>query len=300
MKKSKLSMAMLGVSAAFALVSASTQAQNASNQNAATGTPSTTSKQAASMPNSATTGATSRNTGDRSNTGMAGTTQGVAGQGTAGMGTAGTGNAHSGQSMSGASQSGQTASAAGQSSTQGNTASGSGKGSLSKADQKLVRDMAMTNMAEIETARMAQSKSQSEMVKTYAQRMIDDHTKALTEVQQLAQTKGMTLPTELDKMHKAKADKLAKLSGEQFDKAYMAQAGVADHKKAHAKLQMASNKAKDADVKALAGRMHPTVQDHLKMAQEHNTHMKSAATGSSGSGATASGTGMTDKPKDKH
>lgn len=257
MKKNKFSMAMLGVTAAFALVTTSSlQAQNVSNQNAATGTPANTTAQAASNPNAATAGA------------------------------------------------------AGQSSTQGATASGTGTGSLNKADQRLMRDMAMINMAEIETARMAQSKSQSDMVKTYAQRMIDDHSKALSEVQQLAQTKGMTLPTELDKMHKAKGAKLAKLSGEQFDRAYMAQAGVADHKKAHAKLQTAASKAKDADLKALAGRMHPTVQDHLKMAQEHSSHMKAGATGSSGSaGATGSGSdsntsgagmaGTSDKSKDK-
>lgn len=271
MLKNKLSMAMLGASAAFALVTTAT-AQNVSNQNAATGTSATTTGQAASNPNAA----------------------------TAGMGNT----QQSSQSMTGASQSGQTASASGQSSTQGATAAGTGTSSLNKADQKLMRDMAMINMAEIETARMAQSKSQTEMVKTYAQRMIDDHTKALTDVQQLAQAKGVTLPTELDKAHKAKGDKLAKLSGEQFDRAYMAQAGVADHKKAHAKLQTAASKAKDADVKALAGKMHPTVQDHLKMAQEHSGHMKAGATGSSGSaGSTASGdagmAGSSDKSKDK-
>lgn len=280
MSKNKFSMAMLGASAAFVLVSGVTQAQNVSNQNAATGTPSNTSAQAASNPNAATmgAGATSRNTGDRSNTGMAGTTQGVAGQGTAAMG-----NTQGSQTMQGASQSGQTA-------------SGTGAASLNKADQKIVRDMAMMNMAEIETARMAQSKSQSDMVKTYAQRMIDDHSKALTEVQQLAQAKGMTLPTELDKAHKAKGAKLAKLSGEQFDRAYMAQAGVADHKKAHNKLQSAASKARDPELKALAGRIHPTVQDHLKTAQEHDSHMKAGATGSSGSaGMTGSGSGTTDK-----
>lgn len=51
---------------------------------------------------------------------------------------------------------------------------------LSKGDEKIVMDMAQANMAEIESAKMAQGKTQNDQVKTFAQQMIDDHTKALT------------------------------------------------------------------------------------------------------------------------
>jgi putative membrane protein len=141
-------------------------------------------------------------------------------------------------------------------------------GALSKGDQKILMDMGQGNMAEIEIAKLAQTKSQNEPVKTFAQQMIDDHTKAQSEVQQLASAKGVTLPTELDKKHKALADKLAAMSGEAFDKLYLAQGGVADHKKMHAMLAAAQSKAKDPDVKALAVRMLPTVDQHLKAAQQ--------------------------------
>ncbi|MFP5392832.1 MAG: DUF4142 domain-containing protein [Gammaproteobacteria bacterium] len=177
----------------------------------------------------------------------------------------------------------------GQSSTQGKTAADSGK-ALSAADQKLVASMAMANMAEIQTGKMAQQKTQNEQVKSYAQRMIDDHTRALNEVQQLAQNKGMTLPTELDKAHKDKAAKLEKLSGEQFDRAYMAQTGVADHKKTHALVSMGADKARDPDVKALAARLQPAVDEHLRMAQDMHQGHNNTAMGSSGArGSTASG-----------
>jgi putative membrane protein len=139
---------------------------------------------------------------------------------------------------------------------------------LSKADQKIVMDMALGNMAEIELAKLAESKSQSEQVKTFAKQMMDDHTKALTEVQQLATTKGVTMPAEIDKAHKAMADKLGAMSGDAFDKAYMKEAGVADHKKMHSMLASARKKAKDPEVKALAGRIQPTVEQHLKAAQQ--------------------------------
>lgn len=150
---------------------------------------------------------------------------------------------------------------------------------LNKADQKIVIDMAQANMAEIESAKMAQGKTQNDQVKTFAQQMIDDHTKALTDVQQLATAKGVTLPAEVDQRHKAMADKLAALSGDAFDKAYMAQCGVAEHKKVHAMLASAEKKAKDPDLKALAGRMQPTVEQHMKAAQQMGKAKPAAATG---------------------
>ncbi|MDQ1834937.1 DUF4142 domain-containing protein [Massilia scottii] len=137
---------------------------------------------------------------------------------------------------------------------------------LNKADQKIVADMARANMAEIEAGKLALANSQNAQVKTFAQQMIDDHTKALGDVTQLAQTKGVTLPTEPDSKHKAMAAKLSKLTGDAFDKAYMAQAGVGDHKAVHAALKKFEAKAKDPDVKALAAKMLPTVEQHLHSA----------------------------------
>ncbi len=188
---------------------------------------------------------------------------------------------HSGQGMQGSPAKGDSAaqdSTAQGSTAPGSTASGSGA-TLSSADKKLVISMAQANMAEVEAGRMAQSKSQSDQVKNFAQQMIDDHTKALSDVQQLAQAKGVTLPTELDKTHKAKADKLAAMSGDAFDRAYLAQAGVNDHKKNHRMLRQAKDRARDPDLKALAARLLPTVDQHLHSAQQlHGTHSAKSKT----------------------
>jgi putative membrane protein len=158
------------------------------------------------------------------------------------------------------------------------TAAAPAGAALGKADQKIVMDMAQANMAEIASAKVAQSKSQNDQVKTFAQQMIDDHTKALTEVQQLATTKGVTLPTDVDKKHKAMNDKMSGMSGDAFDKAYLAQSGLADHKKAHSMLVSAEKKAKDPDVRALAGRLQPTVDQHLKAAQQMGSAKAKPAT----------------------
>ena len=146
----------------------------------------------------------------------------------------------------------------------------------------MIMGMAQSNLAEVEMGRMAQNKSQSDQVKNFAQQMIDDHSKALTEVQQVAEKRGITLPTELDRAHRAKADKLGALQGDAFDRAYMAQAGVADHKKNHSMLRMAQSKARDPDVKALAARTLPIVDQHLNSAQQLHKNTAQGRSGTQG------------------
>jgi predicted outer membrane protein len=151
----------------------------------------------------------------------------------------------------------------------GQSAAGAATGAkLGAADEKAVKDMAMADMAEVETGKLALSKSQNSDVKAFAQQMVDDHGQALTKVQALAQARGVTLPTELDAKHKAMSAKLEKMSGDAFDKAYMKNAGVKDHKTVLAKLKSDARKIKDADVKALADQHIPVVEQHLKSAEQ--------------------------------
>ena len=156
---------------------------------------------------------------------------------------------------------------------------------LAKSDQQMLLQLAQGNMAEIEAGKIALQKSQNTEVKAFAQKMIDDHTKGLQEVQSVAQSKGVTLPSEPDAKHKAMANKLNNLSGDAFDRTYLAQAGVADHKKTHALVQKVQSNAKDADVKALAAKLEPTVAQHLT----HVTQLNASIKGGSGSSGTASG-----------
>ena len=158
----------------------------------------------------------------------------------------------------------------------GQSAAGGATGAkLSASDEKILKDMAMADMAEVEGGKMAQSKSQNSDVKAFGQQMVDDHTSNLNDVKALAQARGVTLPTEPDAKHKAMAAKLDKMSGDAFDKAYMKQAGVQDHKTVHAKLMAAAKKAKDAEVKALVEKTEPVVAQHLKSAEQ----MKMAKSG---------------------
>ncbi|RJG16104.1 DUF4142 domain-containing protein [Massilia cavernae] len=139
--------------------------------------------------------------------------------------------------------------------------------SLNKTDSAIAMDMARTNMAEVETGKLAVSKTKNAGVKAFAQRMIDEHSQALNDVTQLAQDKGINLPTEPDAKHKAMAARLSKLSGDAFDREYMKRAGVEYHTKVLAALKKQEAKARDPDVKALAAKMLPMVEQHLDSAK---------------------------------
>ena len=199
-------------------------------------------------------------------------TAGQTGSGASSSSSHGAAHGQSGSSSGSAGMSGSTGTGAAGMTSQSSGASGAagatGSSSLSKADSKAITDMAMVNMAEVEMGKLAQSKSQNPEVKTFAQQMIDDHGKALQEVQTVAQSKGVTLPTELDAKHKAMSAKLEKLSGDAFDREYMKVGGLASHKEAHALLQKNQKAAKDPEVKALATKMLPTVEQHLKAAKQ--------------------------------
>ncbi|WP_151631919.1 DUF4142 domain-containing protein [Noviherbaspirillum aerium] len=197
----------------------------------------------------------------------------------------------SGSSSAQSSATGSSASASKGGSGSGNSSSSS---SVSKADQRMMKNLAEANFAEIETGKLALQKSQSDQVKAYAQKMIDDHTQAQKELEQLAQQKGVTLPTETDMKHKAAAKALSALEGEKFDKMYMNQVGVLDHKNTHRLLSKAQKDSKDPDLKALAAKMTPTVDAHLSSAQEH-TGKKGSSSGSSGSSSKSSNSGGSDK-----
>jgi putative membrane protein len=150
---------------------------------------------------------------------------------------------------------------------------------LSSMDKKFMMDAAMGGQAEIAMARLALERSSNDAVKQYAQRMIDDHTKAGEELMQVASMKGITLPAEPDAKHKALLAKMQQLSGAEFDSMYIKMGGIKDHEKMEKLFMSESSKGKDMDAKAFATKTLPTVQSHLSMARQMMSSMTSGKTG---------------------
>lgn len=138
---------------------------------------------------------------------------------------------------------------------------------LSAEDQEFVTKAAQGGLGEVQLGQLAGQNAASADVKSFGQMMVTDHGQANTELQTLAQSKGVTLPTspneEMTQLH----HKLMSLSGAEFDKEYM-KAMVEDHQKDLEEFQKASTAAMDPEVKAFAAKNVPVLQKHLDSAKE--------------------------------
>ncbi len=131
-------------------------------------------------------------------------------------------------------------------------------------DLAFMNAAAAGNLAEVELGKMAVQKAQNADVKAFGQKMIDDHSKALDELKQLAAQKKVMLPPDVMPESKQLMDKLSKLSGADFDKEYV-KAMVEDHKKDVTAFENASKTAGDADVKEFATKTLPVLKTHLEI-----------------------------------
>lgn len=83
-----------------------------------------------------------------------------------------------------------------------------------------VDHVAIVNMAEIELANLAAQRAASGEVRTFARTMLDDHTAFGAKLDSLAAAVRIEPSDQLDEKHKDQRDKLSRLSGNEFDRAY--------------------------------------------------------------------------------
>ena len=109
-------------------------------------------------------------------------------------------------------------------------------------------------------------RSQSDAVKEFARRMVDDHGKANDRLIGLAKEDGIAVPKELDEEHKAMRQRLTTANGAEFDLAYL-QGQVIEHQKTVQLLEYEIGSGQDTDLKSFAAEILPIVLQHLRAAQ---------------------------------
>jgi putative membrane protein len=135
------------------------------------------------------------------------------------------------------------------------------------ADQDFIAKAAKGNRAEVTLGKLVADKTKDPNVRQFAQMMVKDHSAAQNDLQQLAQSKNITLPEGLPDDATALQSKLSSATGKALDKDYM-DSMVDDHKKDVSEFQDASQNAKDPDVKQWAAKTLPTLQAHLQKAEQ--------------------------------
>ncbi|MCF5709710.1 DUF4142 domain-containing protein [Pseudomonas syringae] len=129
-----------------------------------------------------------------------------------------------------------------------------------------VDNAAAKGIAEIEAGKMAQQKSQSADVKTFAEHMMKEHTEANGKLQTIAQSKKLKVADDAMLMDKAKA-MILDLREESFDRSY-ANNQVMAHEQTIDLFKKQAAEGTDPDVKAFAEKMLPTLEKHLAEAKK--------------------------------
>jgi putative membrane protein len=134
-------------------------------------------------------------------------------------------------------------------------------------DKAFLRKAAEGGMAEIQLGKLATEKASAEDVKAFGRKMVDDHTQLNNEMAPIAQSKGVALPRKMSKADQAEYDKLNTLSGDAFDKEYIAYM-VKDH---HADLREFRTEAastNDPDLKAAVDKAAQVIREHMVLADK--------------------------------
>jgi putative membrane protein len=158
--------------------------------------------------------------------------------------------------------------------TKAGTAESTDKSAMTDTgDRKFVEKAAAGGMAEVRMGKLAMERATTPEVKAFGKRMVDDHSKANDELKALASKKNLAVPTDITSEDKATYERLAKMSGKDFDKAYI-DAMVKDHDEDVQEFKKQSQAGADPDLKAWAGKTLQVLEQHDHLAHQDKSTLK--------------------------
>jgi putative membrane protein len=133
-------------------------------------------------------------------------------------------------------------------------------------DQDFVTKAGQGGLAEVKMGQSAMEKGVAPDIRTFAQRMVADHSKANEELKSVATRAGAAVPAEPSSDQQKWLADMSEKSGDDFDKAY-AKMMVKDHEDTIDLFKKEASSGENADLKAFAQKTLPTLEEHLKLAQ---------------------------------
>lgn len=133
-------------------------------------------------------------------------------------------------------------------------------------DKLFVRQAALGNRAEAELGKLAQSKGSAQAVKDFGKQMEKDHSESADRVIKAGKSAKMELPRDLDAEHQRVRNELSKLSGAEFDRAYLA-SQIEDHQKTANLLLWQLSYGQNAELIRYSADSLPNVLEHLQTAK---------------------------------
>ena len=144
---------------------------------------------------------------------------------------------------------------------------------MSPADKEFVIQAANSSLAEIQLSTPVAQRAENPEVRSFAQRMVTEHGQSNQELQQLATTHGIGLPTALESEHQETLESMQSLAGAELDRTYM-EAMVENHQKAVSLFENGERSVQQPDLRAWVARTLPALRDHLQHARTLQSGMQ--------------------------
>lgn len=135
------------------------------------------------------------------------------------------------------------------------------------ADQKRAAAAAEGGMAEVKFAQLALSNGHNAQVKSFAQKMVKDHSAANDELKTIANKNGIHLPGGLNAAHQTAYNKLSHLKGASFDSAYVT-SQINDHEDANRVFTEGASSSTNRDLKNFFAKHQAHIKMHLDLARQ--------------------------------
>jgi putative membrane protein len=140
---------------------------------------------------------------------------------------------------------------------------------LSSDDQKLMMQVAMGGMMQLEVSRIAVQKATEPDVRMLAQAEVEEQTGLSAKLKEIASAKGMTMAMTPDAKTQRMITKMQGMAaGTNFDRAYVRESGVKGHQLLDKTMSKVEQRAADPTLKALAAAAHPLVRTHLQVSRD--------------------------------
>lgn len=150
---------------------------------------------------------------------------------------------------------------------------------LSSTDRAFLKSAADANMTEAHLGKMAQDRAADTGVKDFGQTLVQDHTKAYEELTVVANKTGESIPKGIDVRRNRAIEELTRQKGIGFDRRFVTHE-IQDHRKTITEFKREAENGQNADIKAYAQKMIPTLEEHLRKAEELEKSGKSTTTAS--------------------
>jgi putative membrane protein len=131
-------------------------------------------------------------------------------------------------------------------------------------DKVFLHKASMGGYAEVQFGQLAAQKGNSDEVKKFGQKMVDDHTALNEQLKPFADSMGVKAPSKLSPKDQAEYDKLNGLSGDDFDKEYLSFM-VKDHHQDLREFRHEEGAASDPNLKAAVTKGTKVIREHTEM-----------------------------------